>query len=339
MIKKCGDGSVKIELPKDKLFIKRCIRYINKRKSNRLWIDVDKKKNPMSLEFLNGVIHKELVESIDLCGNFSVTNAVYDFTEIEELSYYPTNKESIDLQYFHRLRCLTTASPTALVNLDKVSILSFSQHDNNVFKPEVVNRMKGLKDLRLHGPKDFSFKNLNGLNDLRIVFITECNIKDLSGIEKFNKLHLLCISFCRSFKDITGISKLPVIKKVMLESCPKLTDISELGKIKNLNTLILQNIKNCDLSFLEDMECKSTLECLVLRNCGKIPTIKFLNNYPKLESFDFMFTNVEDGDLTPLLRLNSASTFNRRHYNLKEDQLPFQHGFMYWWLKEDDQEE
>ena len=43
---------------------------------------------------------------------------------------------------------------------------------------------------------------------------------------------------------------------------------------------------------------------------------------PKLKFFSFVDTNIDDGDLTPCMRLEYAGTLNKRHYNMKAEDLP-----------------
>ena len=47
---------------------------------------------------------------------------------------------------------------------------------------------------------------------------------------------------------------------------------------------------------------------------------------PKLEFFSFVDTDVVDGDLTPCMRLDYAGTMNKRHYNIKAEDLPRKYG-------------
>ncbi len=336
MIKKCGDGSVKIELPKDLEIMNECIEYINVNISNSICIDAKKCVEPISIDFLCKIKNHKSVIYIQLCGNIIISDVIYRFTNLEELSYYVENKKtSIDLSKFPNLQILDTAQASQLENLDKSSVVAYAQYDDGKIKPHIMRKLKGLVDLRLHGPKDFSFNFIENPEKLKITFITQCNVKNLCGIERIKNLHLLCLTHCRSISSIEGISKVSNLKKLRIESCPKLEDISEIKNLENLKVLILENIKKCDLSFLEEMKCTQSLECLVLRNCGSIPSIKFFERYPNLQCFDFLYTNIIDGDLTPCLRLKEANTFNKRHYNLKDTQLPDSGGFGEWWLKED----
>ncbi|MDE7337147.1 MAG: hypothetical protein K2N32_03435 [Clostridia bacterium] len=106
--------------------------------------------------------------------------------------------------------------------------------------------------------------------------------------------------------------------------------MSDVGCVRNLKILALENIKIEDFSFLENMSCKTTLRCLMLENCGSIDSIKFLEDYPNLQAFDCYNTNVLDGDIEPCLKLESARITNKKHYNLKSDQLPFGRSFYQW---------
>ena len=335
MRKKCGDGSVKIELPQDLKNINDCIDYINENKCDYIWLDAGDSEESIVLDFLYKIKHVEKVRKIKLNGNIEITDVLYRFSELEELAYYVSSNAEIDTERFPNIREICTTKAHQLKNLEKTPISDYAQFDNGRIDPIIMKKLKGVVDLSLHGPKDFSFDYIENPEKLKITFLTECNIKNLRGIERMRNLHLLCLTCCRSISSIEGISKVSNLKKLRIDSCPKLEDISEIKNLENLKLLILENIKKCDLSFLEEMKCTESLECLVLRNCGSIPSIKFFERYPNLQCFDFLYTNIIDGDLTPCLRLKEANTFNKRHYNLKDTQLPDSGGFGEWWLKED----
>ena len=72
---------------------------------------------------------------------------------------------------------------------------------------------------------------------------------------------------------------------------------------------------------LEELE---NLETLYLEGNNSIPNLKFLDKLKNLQVFGFD-VNVEDGDLSPCLRLPTVWCYQgRRHYNLKNKDLPKQ---------------
>lgn len=334
MIKCCANGSVKIELPKDLKKIEKCFDYINEQKSSYLWIDAHgfDGGEPIELNLLKYLRYPEYVTELEIGGNFTITNEIYKFSNLNTLYYYPQKVAIIDIGQFALLQRVVTSSPKSLINVDKIDLKGYSQHNEGLCDFQVLNKMHSLTDLSMHGPKNISLEQFD-INNLTTIFITQCNIKNINGIENLPKINMLCLSHCRSLTSIQGISQLKNIQKLYIDCCPKLEDIREIGKIPTLKTLILENIKGCDLNFLENMQCALNLECLVLRNCNKIDSIKFLNNYPKLQAFDSLYTDIVDGDLNSCLRLESVRISNKRHYNLKEKDLPFGKSFINWWHK------
>lgn len=95
----------------------------------------------------------------------------------------------------------------------------------------------------------------------------------------------------------------------------------ELSQLTSLELLYLDGIKKCDFAFISKLKSLKSLE---MNNCGNIPNIMFLNDLPNLTRFVFINTSVLDGNLTPCLRLEHAATLDKRHYNIKNNQLPNQ---------------
>ena len=100
-----------------------------------------------------------------------------------------------------------------------------------------------------------------------------------------------------------------------------LEDISALKKVKStLKALRIDNCSNIkDFSVLGELE---NLELLELTGTNDVPSLKFLKTMKNLKTFIFNI-NVKDGDLSPCVGLSYVySEKNRRHYNLKDIDLP-----------------
>ena len=52
-----------------------------------------------------------------------------------------------------------------------------------------------------------------------------------------------------------------------------------------------------------------------------MPSLDFVRYMPNLKTLILM-NNIADGDLTPCLHMRTAKVRNRRHYNLKDEDLP-----------------
>lgn len=142
-----------------------------------------------------------------------------------------------------------------------------------------------------------SLKNMTGLNRLQI---TSRKLVSLAGIESLKGLKILDLAECPRLETLAGIEKCQGLQNVELEGCKKVTDVSSLGELVSLRDV-------------------------VLTDCGKIKTLQPLANCRLLESLTFTGdTNVEDGELTPLLgipELKKMWFVDKHHYTHKRDQV------------------
>lgn len=63
------------------------------------------------------------------------------------------------------------------------------------------------------------------------------------------------------------------------------------------------------------------LEELKLHDCGTIKTIAFVERLKKLKTFRFMKTDVLDGDLFPLRRLDDVYFTEKKHFSHKTSDM------------------
>jgi len=119
-----------------------------------------------------------------------------------------------------------------------------------------------------------------------------------------------------NFTSLKGIERYKKLKHVEIYYCPKMTDISALTLLPDLEFL---HIGNCSNILNHEITAKiKTLRVLRLCDCGKMQTIKFIEQLPQIEDFRFVGTNVEDGDMTPCFKLKSVGYDNKRHYSHKD---------------------
>lgn len=132
---------------------------------------------------------------------------------------------------------------------------------------------------------------------LKRIDLLQCGTKALDGIEKY-PLQWLSLSHLRSLTDISALSQTAgTLRSLSIDACGKIRDLSCLYDLVNL-------------------------EHLELQGSNALPDLEFLRNMPKLKTFVFSM-NVENGDLTPCLDVPYASCNRiKRHYNLKEKDLP-----------------
>ena len=164
------------------------------------------------------------------------------------------------------------------------------------------------------------FKNFNNIETLKSLGLTNYKGKDLA--EAFSSIELDTLSVFQSkIKALDGIEKSQKLQCVYLYYNRFLQDICALKKVKN--TLRALRIENCpnidDFSVLQELE---NLELLELSGKNELPSLIFLKKMKSLKTFLFNM-NVKDGDLTPCLNLSYVySEKNRKHYNIKDKELP-----------------
>ena len=133
------------------------------------------------------------------------------------------------------------------------------------------------------------------LDTLRLI---EGKTVSLCGIERSVNMQYLDISYNRNLVDISALAKIKnSLKSLSIHNCSKITDFSVLYELVNL-------------------------EKLEIWGSNTIPSLDFVRYMPNLRTL-FLEINIADGDITPCLGLQSAKLMrNRRHYNLKDKDLP-----------------
>lgn len=133
------------------------------------------------------------------------------------------------------------------------------------------------------------------LDTLRLI---QCGVYSLDGIETSEKIQCLYLDYNRSLRDISALEKVKkTLRLLRIDCCPKIEDFSVLGELENL-------------------------ELLELTGSNTLPDLNFIKRMKNLKTFVFNF-NVSDGDLSPCLDLSYVySDRNRKHYNIKDKDLP-----------------
>ena len=145
--------------------------------------------------------------------------------------------------------------------------------------------------------KHLDLKNISCSKKLWKLTMMCCNVKTLDGIEQYPEIKYVNMDMNRSLHDISALRHAAgTLTSLCIEVCPKVKDFSV------LNTLV-------------------NLEYLQLHGSNSLPNLEFLQHMPKLKVFNFTM-NVEDGDLTNCMNIPYATCKNRKHYNLKDSQLP-----------------
>lgn len=143
-----------------------------------------------------------------------------------------------------------------------------------------------------------SSKPFSNLSHLEKLTILNSNLENLEGISQIIKLKYLSIANLKKITSLQGLQNLHELEELEIQRCKGISAISEVLHLKKLKRLLLIDL-------------------------GDITSIKGLENLTELN--DFLFyesTNIVDGDLLPITKLNSLKKIsyqNRKHYSHKRE--------------------
>ena len=141
------------------------------------------------------------------------------------------------------------------------------------------------------------FRSICCSKELRKATILQSGLHTLDGIEKYSHFSSLVLYNNYSIRDISALKYVAgSLTELVIENCSRIKDFSVLEYLVNL-------------------------EHLQLYGNNVLPNLDFLRQMTKLKTFTFTM-NIEDGELSLCLNLPYASCRDRKHYNLKDAQLP-----------------
>lgn len=192
---------------------------------------------------------------------------------------YDQHSSEIDYSYFHNLTDLCV-SGNGHLNYDKISSLEHLS----------ISSDKGHTDLR----------GLCCCKALKELSLIQCTIESLDGIEHFENLQRLDLSYNKKLKSVGGIEHCAkILRALSIHNCSKLSDFSFLNALENL-------------------------EHLELFGTNELTDLYFLTKMKKLKTFSFSMT-VKNYDLTPCLSVPYVDLAKGNvKYNLKNRDLPKQ---------------
>lgn len=239
----------------------------------------------------------------------------------EDLSFLPRCPTLKYLSVYHARGMDQELDFSPLYEMPEIRSLSLAAPNMGLEKGPAIRldftRIRGLKQVAVHTNDRFNYSDVPGLE--RLFFSNDRRRRDLNGIAAGQSLKELIMIQC-SIKSLDGIGAYP-LQSVSLSYLRSLEDISALSECAG--TLRCLSIDACGK--IRDFSCLSSLnnlEFLHLTGSNTLPDLDFLNLMPNLKVFTFSMT-VESGDLSPCLRLAYASCLRgKRHYNLKDSDLP-----------------
>lgn len=242
-----------------------------------------------------------------ICDNLSF---ILQCPSLEKVSVYPSHEAEDAFDYsplyqmpnLRYVNCITKyglqGQYSSTVDYSKMAaIIDIGAAGNGHVGYDKVPNLERLWLSNSKKHKDLS--NISCSTQLKDLTMLQCSIQTLKGIDGFPVLDSLALFHNRSLSDISPlVSNASSLKILAIEGCPKITDFSVLTELINL-------------------------EHLQLYGANTLPNLNFLHRMIKLKTFTFTM-NVQDGDLSNCLQVPYASCKNRKHFNLKDSQLPKQ---------------
>ena len=257
---------------------------------------------------------RTLEEHIQFIKKNNLKKAVILADDLEFLTRVPMSKHlSITIG-----KDVSRIDYTPLYTMPEVLSLGIGREDfEPLSMPVDYSKIKGLVDVGVSAKEDFNYEKIETLKslkvsdwrkkDLKALFVSkqldtlsmiQCGMHSLDGIEQSDCMQCVYLHYNRSLRDINALNRVKKsLKALRIENCPKIEDFSILSELENL-------------------------ELLELTGKNTLPSLNFIRNMKNLKTFTFTM-NILDGDLTPCLNLDYVySAKNRKHYNLKDEDLP-----------------
>jgi hypothetical protein len=145
------------------------------------------------------------------------------------------------------------------------------------------------------------------------------DLQDLADIPRLEWLELVQTNIA----SLAGLETLEDLRYLDLAYTPKLESLDALAS-PGIEVRELSIAKAKGISAYDPIASIRRLRRLKLSSCAPMPGLKWTKGMDDLDFFSFVETNVEDGDLSPLLslpKLRYVGTMDKRHYNYKFKEL------------------
>ena len=256
-----------------------------------------------------------------LCGINDRILTISDFETITELtlSEYQAIEDNFGIvEYFTELEVLDL-SDTFISNLNPLSNLkSLKEINLNNTPVEDLNPIQHLSQITkliLYGTNVKSIDSILRLTDLEVLSLAFTDVSDIELISRFTALAALDIRGT-TITDISVLEKLKNLKRLGIGGGPYFDDIDILRfsdnihiikELSNLEVLIVQSIKQFDISLIQDFR---NLKILSILNTD-IVNLDEISNLTNLEELELINIGIEDisfiNNLTNLEYLNLGS--------------------------------
>lgn len=220
--------------------------------------------------------------------------AIFSFPRFDALVLTEPNRTDLSqLPRLPHLRLLSVGegsrSPVDLTRLPELEDLSVCPQSADTL-PLAESPLRRLV-LRKYRPASKSLADLPSYTALHELELIQCRVQSLAGLNRMVQLRSLGLFNCAELEGADPAFIPKSLTSIHLDSCKRFTDLEALASLDQLVKIVLANMP-------------------------PLRSLSFLRSFDRLEEFRFVKTDVEDGDLKPLLQLKRVGFLDRKKFNL-----------------------
>lgn len=222
-----------------------------------------------------------------------------DLLYLEVIGQKRVNTRHLD--GLRNLRGLRLESPGAGIDFARFPELEVFVGDWHVDHRN-LDRACELRQLRAwhFHPRSRDLSDLANITRLEWLELTQTSITSLAGLKTLEDLRYFTVAYAPRLESLEGLGRGgPEIRELHLAKAKAIRSYRPIASISHLRRLMISA-------------------------CASMPNLKWLAGLNQLDFFSFVETNVEDGDLSPLLELPElryVGTLDKKHYNYGCDLL------------------
>lgn len=225
---------------------------------------------------------------------------------------YQIDFENLKYISFIRELSIDSGSYINVNNIYRLENMETLWINNTNYGEEIdLKKLKSLKKLIITN-SCINLKGLCELPNLITLKLQKFNEIDLTKFEMMNNLTSLELVQSK-IRTLDGIEKMKNLKCLTLFYSSKLVSIEKISILKNLEYLEIRDCKK-----IENYECLKllkNLKRLSIYDCSTLKDLLFINQLKNLEFIGLINTNVNDGNIEPLIKIKSHGYTNKRNFN------------------------
>lgn len=176
--------------------------------------------------------------------------------------------------------------------------------------------LRNLRDLRLIISKHQPLL-VGNMPSMESLWIWKSGESDMTCLKSFPNLETLGIFEAKKLASLKGISNCSKLKRLDVGYCPLLSDTTELKTLSYLEHVELLSLKRL-LSFVGDLP-ESSLKKLIVKGLPPISSASVFLRFLSIELLTLVNTEVLDGDLSPLVQIQSL-----KHCHIRPNKTQYQ---------------